>query len=275
MGKIRVATLGDEHLEQEQRKKAEARREAKREKKAKKKESQELQQKQPQDEQQKTDQVKKEERSPEQQTKTKQRQRSKRYQEVANLVQRSTYYSLKEVVSLLKKTSITRFDGTVEIHVNLSLQALGGKPDYRGVVVLPHGTGKTIRIAIANDAIIKDLEEGKITFDILVAHPSMIPKLAKFARMLGPKGLMPNPKNGTVHPEPEKRAQELSQGELHFKTEPNNPIIHFGIGKVSFSEEQLMENIKAFIHAVGKQRIAKVTLSSTMGPGIKLNLSTV
>lgn len=274
MGKVRVARLGDEQLEQEQRKKAEARREAKREKKAKKKESQEPQQEQPQQEQQKADQIKKEEHRSEEQ-KIKKHQRSKRYQELAKLVDRTRYYSLTDAVSLLKKTSVTRFDGTVEIHINLSLQALGGKPDYRGSVVLPHGTGKTIRVAIANDDIIKELEEGTITFDILVAHPSMMPKLAKFARMLGPKGLMPNPKNGTVHPDPEKRAQELSQGELYFKTEPNNPIIHFGIGKVSFLEEKLMDNIKAFIHAVGKQRIAKVTLSSTMGPGIKLDLSTI
>ncbi|MCX8009119.1 MAG: hypothetical protein N3A54_05490 [Patescibacteria group bacterium] len=163
----------------------------------------------------------------------------------------------------------------MEAHINLSLQALGGKPDYRGSVVLPHGTGKSIRVAIADDNVINELEQGLIEFDILVAHPSMMPKLAKFARMLGPKGLMPNPKNGTVHPEPEKRAQELSKGEVYFKTEPNNPIVHLRIGKVSFDDEKLVENIQALIKAIGKQKIVKATLSATMGPGIKLDLSSV
>jgi len=277
MGKIRIAKLGDVQEEKELKKKAQARRAAKIEKKGKKKKEQEEyvtpstspagEKVEPKGEVQ--------EEKKEKPKATKAHQHSKRYKEVAKHVDKTKLYSLKEAVMLVKKTSTTKFEGTVEIHLNLSLQAINNKPEYRGSVNLPHGTGKKITVAIADETIIKKLETGTIDFDILVAHPSMMPKLAIFARILGPRGLMPNPKNGTVHQNPEERAKELSAGEVNFKTEPNNPIIHLGIGKTSFEETQIEENIQALINAVGKHRIAKATLSSTMGPGIKLDLATV
>jgi len=107
-------------------------------------------------------------------------------------------------------------------------------------------------------------------FDVLVAHPSMMAKLAKVARVLGPKGLMPNPKNGTVSPDPEKRAKELSHGQVNFKAEPGNPIVHLPVGKVSFEDKRLVENIQAILSAIGPGKILRATLAATMGPGVKI-----
>ena len=146
---------------------------------------------------------------------------------------------------------------------------LGDKKDYRTAVSLPHGTGKEVRVAIADEKIVAEIEAGKINFDILVAHPTMMAKLAKVARVLGPRGLMPNPKTGTVSPDPEKRAKELSSGQVNIKTEPGNPLIHMPIGKVSFEDKKIAENVKAVLKALGT-KVAKVTLSATMGPGVKV-----
>lgn len=262
MGKIRVAKLGDEQQEKEQKKKADVRREAKAAKKAEDKPAKEPEVV-----------LETKEEKPEKVREIKAHVYSKRYKDAAGQVDKTKLYSLKEATKLLKKTSTTKFDGTVEIHINLSLQALNNKADYRGNVTLPHGTGKKINVAIADDDLLKKLEAGTFDFDILVSHPSMMSKLAKYARVLGPKGLMPNPKNGTVHPEPEKRAKELSMGEVNFKTEPNNAIIHLGIGKVSFESEQIADNVTALVKSIGKHRIARATLTSTMGPGIKVDLT--
>ncbi|OGG13525.1 hypothetical protein A2875_03345 [Candidatus Gottesmanbacteria bacterium RIFCSPHIGHO2_01_FULL_46_14] len=199
--------------------------------------------------------------------------RSKRYQELAKLVDKTKQYSLSDALKLVKQTSMTKFDGTVEIHINLNPLSLGEKKEMRGSANLPHGTGKQVRVVIADDAIVAQVETGKIEFDILVAHPSMMPKLAKIARILGPKGLMPNPKTGTVTPDPEKRAKELSHGQVNFKTEPDQPIIHMSIGKVSFEEKKLADNVNAVLDAIGRGKIARVTLSPTMGPGVKIALT--
>ncbi|OGG24648.1 hypothetical protein A3A79_01475 [Candidatus Gottesmanbacteria bacterium RIFCSPLOWO2_01_FULL_43_11b] len=199
--------------------------------------------------------------------------RSKRYQDAAKLVDKNKLYSINEAVDLVKKTSLTKFDGTVELHINLNPASLGEKKEYRTNVTLPHGTGKEVRVAIADDKILSEIEAGKINFDILVAHPSLMPKLAKVARILGPKGLMPNPKTGTVSPDPERRAKELAKGEMNIKTEPGNPIIHMPIGKVSFESSQLKENIDAVINTIGTSKLAKLTLSATMGPGVKVQIS--
>ncbi|MBI5620225.1 50S ribosomal protein L1 [Candidatus Gottesmanbacteria bacterium] len=189
------------------------------------------------------------------------------------MIDKTKLYPLAEAIALVKKTSLTKFDGTVELHVNLNPMSLGdAKGDYRGTVSLPHGTGKEVRVAIADDALLSKIESGTIDFDVLVAHPSMMPKLAKLAKTLGPKGLMPNPKNGTVSPDPEKRAKELAHGQVNFKAEPGNPIIHMGIGKVSFDEKKLTENIQAILTSIGMTKISRVTLASTMGPGIKVAL---
>lgn len=283
MGKIRVAKLGDEKAEKEQHRKADARREAKKAKKQKVEgvglkggervavmEETEIKPefKKLVEEVEKGNEVKE---SP--QKKRKARVRSKRYQEIAALVEKNRFYPLTEAIELLKKTSMTKFDGTVEIHVNLNKSSLGGKNDLRGSVSLPHGTGKKITVAIADEKIIADIAAGKIEFDILVAHPSMMSKLAKVARVLGPKGLMPNPKTGTVTENPENRVKELSSGQVNFKTEPDQPVIHMSVGKVSFEGKKLEENIEAVLTAVGRNKILSATLSSTMGPGIKLAIS--
>jgi len=286
MGKIRAVTMGDETEEKEQKRRAEARRQTKQSKKVKvegvgmkggqrvaavegtdiKPEFKKL-----------IEEV--EEGTPgapakaKQKKKIKVRVRSKRYVEAASLVDKTKTYPLPDAVSLVKQTSSTKFDGTIELHINLNPVSLGEKKDYRGAVVLPHGTGKQVRVVIADDAVLADVEAGKINFDILVAHPSMMPKLAKVARILGPKGLMPNPKTGTVTADTEKRAKELATGSVNFKTEPDQPIIHMVVGKVSFDEKKLVDNLGAIFTAIGKNKIAKATLSSSMGPGIKIVIS--
>jgi large subunit ribosomal protein L1 len=137
---------------------------------------------------------------------------------------------------------------------------------------LPNGTGKKTKVAIADDALIAEVEKGVISFDILVATPSMMPKLAKVAKVLGPKGLMPNPKNGTITDKPEEVAKKYEGGQVNFKTETKTPIIHLTVGKMSFGHEKLTENINALITAVKKSNIVNATLKSTMSPGIKLKV---
>lgn len=285
MGKIRVAALGDEQAEKEQKRKAEARRQTKDSKKAKvegvglhggervavvegtdinpefKKLVEEVE-----------GGVSVEEAQKKQKKQKKARVRSKKYVEASSLVDKTKLYPLSDAVALVKRTSMTKFDGTVELHINLNPQSLGEKKDMRGSVSLPHGTGKEVKVVIADDAVLAAVEKGTIDFDILVAHPSMMPKLAKVARILGPKGLMPNPKNGTVSPDPEKRAKELSQGQVNFKSEPDQPIIHMSVGKVSFEDKKLADNVEAVLKAVGISKIARATLTATMGPGVKLSL---
>ncbi len=296
MGKIRVATLGDDQQEKEQKRRAEARRQTKgsksrsnRDKKTKvegvglhggertvlvegteikaeyKKLVEEVEQKEQGLESEQGQKSKKK--------RQKVKIRSKRYQEALKLVDRKKFYPLAEAIELAKQTSLTRFDGTVEVHLALNpetYQTKGEKKDFRGTVAFPHGTGKTVRVAIADEKVIAEVEAGKINFDVLVAHPSLMPKLAKLARILGPKGLMPNPKSGTVGENPEKLAQNLSRGQINFKTEPDNPLIHLAVGKVSFESKKLAENIQALLEAIGKNKIVKATLTTTMGPGIKI-----
>ncbi len=287
MGKIRQVTLGDEASEQEAKRKAEARRQTKASKKSKvegvglkggertvamegtdikpeyKKLIEEIESGESPAESRKKQAKKKA---------VKVKVRSKRYQEVAGMVDKTKLYPLKDAIGLVKKTSLTKFDGTIELHVNLNPLSLGEKKDYRTGVSLPHGTGKEVRVVIADEKTIAEIEAGKINFDVLVAHPTMMAKLAKVARILGPKGLMPNPKTGTVTPDPEKRAKELSSGQVNIKTEPGNPIIHMPIGKVSFDDKDISENVQAVLNALGS-KVSKVSLSSTMGPGVKVALS--
>jgi len=292
MGKIRAVAMGDEREEKEQKRRAEARRQTKDSKKVKvegvgmrggqrvavvegtdiKPEFKKL-----------IEEVEKGASAggPATQAgkkkKVKIRVRSKRYVEAASLVDKTKTYPPADAVSLVKKTSLTKFDGSVELHINLNPASLGEKNPpaggMRGSVSLPHGTGKQVRVLVADDTIIADVAEGKINFDILVASPAMMPKLAKVARILGPKGLMPNPKTGTVTEDTAKRARELSTGKVNFKTEPDQPIIHLIVGKVSFDDKKLAENVDAILDAVGRGKIAKATLTSTMGPGVKIALS--
>jgi len=283
MGKVRKVILGDEAAEKEQKRKADARREGKKAKKAKVEgvnlkggertvlvEGDELKP----EVKAMMDKVENGESAKESKKKkvSGPRQHGKKYQEAAKLVDKNKSYSLPEALKLVKLTSITKFDGTVELHLNINPLTLGDKKDIRGSVTLPHGTGKQVRVAVADDKIIEEITAGKINFDILVAHPSMMPKLAKVARVLGPKGLMPNPKTGTVTTDIEKRVKELSTGQVNYKSEPDNPIVHMAVGKVSFEEKQLTENIQAVLSAMGKNKLARVTITTTMGPGIKLAL---
>lgn len=283
MGKIRVAALGDES-EKEQKRRADARRQTKKSKKEKvegvgmkggervavvegtdiKPEFKKLV------EEVESGETPEESKKKKAKKQKKARERSKRYKNVIGLIDRKKLYPLSEAVALVKKTSLTRFDGTVELHVNLNPASIGEKGDFRGSVSLPHGTGKEVRVAIADDALVAAVEAGKIEFDVLVAHPSMMGKLAKVARVLGPKGLMPNPKNGTVTDNPEKRAKELSHGQVNFKSEPENPIVHMPVGKLSFEDAKLIANVKAIFAAIGSNKILRATLTSTMGPGVKV-----
>lgn len=293
MGKIRVAKLGDESQEKEAKRRADARRQTKQSKKP----SDKAQGKQKVEgvglhggqrvavvegteitpEFKKLIEEVESGETPQESIKKKAakakkvRVRSKRYVEKASLVEKNKQYPLSDAVSLVKQTSLTKFDGTVEIHINLNPQSLGDKKDMRGTVALPHGTGKEVKVVIADDTVIADVEAGKINFDILVAHPSLMPKLARVARILGPKGLMPNPKTGTVGTDPERLALNLSKGQVNFKTEPDQPIIHMIVGKVSFEDKKLLDNIQAVLKAVGTAKIARATLTATMGPGIKLS----
>lgn len=178
-------------------------------------------------------------------------------------------YSLEEAVALLKKMKYTSFDESVEIHMNVEKTGLKGEAE------LPHATGKTVRVAIVNDAVLNELENGKMNFDILITHPSFMPKLAKYAKVLGPKGLMPNPKAGTISPTPEEVAKKFLKGTLRWRTEPKFPLIHQMVGKLSYEDTKLIENLKAFIEAVGKMHIFQAYLSSTMTPGVRIDLEKV
>ncbi|MBI2616608.1 50S ribosomal protein L1 [Candidatus Gottesmanbacteria bacterium] len=207
---------------------------------------------------------------PEKKKKFKVRERSPRYKQAAMKVDQGKIYPISEALPLLRNISLTSFDATVELHINTTEKGL------RGAVTLPHGTGKEVRVEIANtttiDKIIEKVEKGTIDFDALIAHPQVMPQLAKIARYLGPKGLMPNPKAGTISQTPEKVAEKLRGGEIQWKTESDFPLIHMRLGKLSFKDNQLEENFKTLIKAIGETKIKAITLKSTMSPGIKVQV---
>lgn len=200
--------------------------------------------------------------------------RSKTYTDSAKMVDKNKKYTLAEALALLPKMKRTKFDETVELHINTHEKGVSGS------LTLPHGTGKTMKVEIADYAadpkhleeLVKKIEGGQINFDILIATPDSMVHLAKAARHLGPRGLMPNPKNGTVHPKPEEAAKKFAGGQINFKTEAKAPIIHMTVGKVSFEQKQLSDNINAIFKAVKAQNIKNVTLKSTMSPGIKITV---
>jgi len=191
---------------------------------------------------------------------------SKRHKENMSVISNSQKYDIDQALVALKKFKTSKFDETVELHINTKEKGVSGQ------VTLPHGTGKTLVIKIADDTIIAEVAKGKINFDLLVAAPSMMPQLAKVARVLGPRGLMPNPKNGTIAENAEEAVKKLSGGQINYKTEAEAPIIHARIGKLSFEDNKLKDNVKAFITSVGMNNIASVTLKSTMSPAIRLNI---
>ncbi len=272
MGKIRVKTLGDEELEKEQKEKTEKRHESKKTAKAPgmkggervvavgptEEELEALEQKEETKAEPKKDKVKTK--------KDNNEPHSKKYFGIVAIVDRTKNYALAEALELLEKLQRGKFDETVELHVNTVTSGISGN------ITLPHGTGKKTRVAIADDNLIAEIEKGKIDFDILVASPSQMAKLAKVAKVLGPKGLMPNPKNGTISEKPEDLAKKYEGGQVNFKTEAKTPIIHLTVGKMSFGAKKLSENVESLLSAIKKVNIVNATLKSTMSPGIKLKI---
>jgi len=191
---------------------------------------------------------------------------SKSYQKAFATLDRSKKYNLPDALIMLSKLKRSTFDETVELHINTIEMGISGN------ITLPHGTGKQVKVAIADDDILAKVAAGKIEFDILLANPEMMPKLARVAKILGPKGLMPNPKNGTLVKDPEKAAEGFKKGQINFRTELKAPIMHLTVGRMSFGDKKLTENIKTLIEAIKKEKIRNVTLKSTMSPGIKLEI---
>ncbi|MDO8570588.1 MAG: 50S ribosomal protein L1 [Candidatus Daviesbacteria bacterium] len=228
------------------------------------------------------DKVKQEKKSKRAQKKSEPKIRSKKYQEARTKIDPQQKYTLADAVKLAVETSITKFPGTIEAHLNTNVK------NIRGLISLPHFTGKKLTIlafgqdadksgadVIGTDEIIAQIEAGKINFDVLVTTPAWMPKLAKSAKILGPRGLMPNPKNGTISENLAKTVAELQGGKMEFKTEKDGKVIHLSVGKTNQPTEEISANIKVLFNIVGKSKISKITLSSTMGPGIKVDLSSI
>jgi large subunit ribosomal protein L1 len=220
--------------------------------------------------------------------------RGKKYRAISEKIDRTKTYPVDEAVKLVKENKVAKFDESVEVHTKLSIDTKKGEEQVRGTVVLPHGTGKTKKVAVitstkakeakdagadlvAGEDLIAKIKSGKIDFDILVATPEMMPKIAPVAKILGPKGLMPSPKTETVTEKIKETVEALKKGKVNFKNDDSGNI-HQVIGKVSFSEENLKENFAAFMEALKKAKpaavkgkfITSVTICSTMGPGIKV-----
>ena len=223
--------------------------------------------------------------------------RGKKYVEAAKTIDRGTLYDVADAVSLVKKTATAKFDETIEAHIRTGCDGRHAVQLFRGAVVLPHGTGKKVRILVfAKDAkaeeakaagadfvggeelIPKIQNENWFEFDVVVATPDMMGVVGRLGRVLGPKGLMPNPKAGTVTMDVTKAIQEIKAGKIEYRLDKTN-IIHVPVGKASFTEEQLTDNFQTLIDAINKVRPAavkgqylkSVTLTSTMGPGVKIN----
>lgn len=223
----------------------------------------------------------------------------KRFTEAKKLVDSKKLYPIEEAAALLKKTATAKFDEAIEIHMRLGIDPSKSDQQVRGTISLPHGTGKSKRVAafveaakeaeakaagadiVGGEELINEIgQKNVIEFDVAVATPAMMPKLAKLAKFLGPKGLMPNPKTDTVGPNVTKMVTEQKAGKLSFKNDVTG-IIHQTIGRASFSETQIKENTAAFIEVVGRMKpasskgiyILSATLTSTMGPGIHLEVA--
>jgi len=192
--------------------------------------------------------------------------RSKKYKTAKLKIEKGKYYSLIEAIKLVKETSYSTFDGSVELH--LVVKKIGTSAGLS----LPYSAGKEKKVELADNETVKKLADGKIDFDILLATPEMMPQLIPFARILGPKGLMPNPKNGTLISDP-KKVKDFSASSLNLKTEKAAPLIHTVIGKVSQKDEELIQNSEAIIKALGgEKQILKVYAKASMGPSIKVNI---
>lgn len=225
--------------------------------------------------------------------------RSQRYQKLVSEIDKSNKYSLDEALGLIKKTAKTKFDSTLEIHINLGIDPTKSDQQIRKALNLPHGMGKKIKVLvfaddkaaaeakkagadIGTEKTLDEIAKGKIDFDKVVATPSWMPKLAPVAKTLGPKGLMPNPKTGTVSENPAEVVEKLSAGMTEIKTE-KSPIIHTVFGRASFEDKKLKENLEVLIKEVEaskptnfkKELIKSVYLTSAMGPSLKLDITSV
>jgi large subunit ribosomal protein L1 len=221
--------------------------------------------------------------------------RGKNYRKVAEKVEADTLYTLDQAVKLAAETNPAKFDASVEIHVRLNVDPRQADQNIRATVSLPHGTGKTIRVAVfapeadhkaaqsagadvvGDETFLAQLDKEVIDFDILVATPQFMPKLGKYARLLGPRGLMPNPKSGTVATDVAKAVKDAKAGKVEYRVDKQS-IIHLGVGKVSFGGDKLVENAQAFFESLSSQKptslkggyVKSITVSTTMGPGIKV-----
>ena len=223
--------------------------------------------------------------------------RGKKYAEAAKLVDRTVQYDPAEAVALVKKTAVAKFDETIEAHIRTGCDGRHADQQIRGAVVLPHGTGKTVRVLVfaknakadeaqaagadfvgAEELIPKIQNEGWLDFDVVVATPDMMGVVGRLGRLLGPKGLMPNPKAGTVTMDVAKAIADIKAGKIEYRLDKTN-IVHVPVGKASFTEEQLADNFQTLMNAIIKakpstlkgQYLKSVTLTSTMGPGVKVN----
>lgn len=219
--------------------------------------------------------------------------RGKKYQEKAKLIESGKVYSLKEALELAEKTNPSKFDATVEAHVRLGVDPRQADQNIRATVVLPHGNGKTVRVAVfapldeakkaaaagadiaEDEEFLKRLEKGEIDFDVLISTPQYMPKLGKFARLLGPKGLMPNPKAGTVTVDLEKAVKESKAGKVEYRVD-KQAIIHIGLGKTNFSAQDLLENAETFFDSLKSHRpaslkgsyVKSIFITTSQGPSI-------
>ena len=223
--------------------------------------------------------------------------RGKKYLELRKLVDGTKLYEVKDAVDLVKKTATAKFDETVEAHIKLGVDSRHADQQVRGAIVLPHGTGKTARVLVfakgekaseaqkagadfvgADELVTKIQNENWFDFDVVVATPDMMGVVGRLGRVLGPKGLMPNPKSGTVTFDIERAINEIKAGKVEYRLDKTN-IIHVPIGKASFEEDKLADNFRTLLDAIVKakpaaakgQYLKSITITSTMGPGIKVN----
>jgi len=194
--------------------------------------------------------------------------RGKKYQKAKAKVGQSTIFSLPEAIKLLKEIGQeSKFDQTVEVHLNLLVKGLSGE------VTLPHFQGKQRKVVIFDEKLAEEIKLGKVNFDVLIATPADMPKVLPLAKVLGPKGLMPNPKTGTVSADPKKAIEKFNSGALYFKTEKDFPLIHQSIGKLKQPQEELIANLETLLKAINPKNISKAVIKSTMSPAIKISVS--
>ena len=227
--------------------------------------------------------------------------RGKKYVEAAKNIDRTAQYDVAEAVSLVKKAAVAKFDETIEAHIRTGCDGRHAEQQIRGAVVLPHGTGKAVKVSViakgekideakaagadfvgGEELIPKIQNDGWLDFDVVVATPDMMGVVGRLGRVLGPKGLMPNPKAGTVTMDVTKAVNEIKAGKIEYRLDKTN-IIHVPVGKASFTEEQLADNFQTLMDAINKakpsslkgQYIKSITLAPTMGPGVKLSVAKV